>query len=66
MIAPLRQHLKAGQRLLINEAWRKGKRDRQHVNVSPQELWDAMAVTVAEDYDRALNAPFVAFPQRAW
>ena len=65
MIAPLRQHLKAGQRLLINEAWRKGKRDRQHVNVSPQELWDAMAVTVAEDYDRALNAPVVAFPQRA-
>ena len=62
VIAPLRQHLKAGQRLLINEAWRKGKRDRQHVNVSPQELWDAMAVTVAEDYDRALNAPFVAFP----
>ena len=67
-LPPLRQQLKSGQRL---QAWRKGKRDRDLVKVGAKELRDALEVTWAEDWDRALSAPFVAWasdrpmPQRS-
>ncbi|CAE7263203.1 unnamed protein product [Symbiodinium microadriaticum] len=45
----------------VDEAWRKGKRDRDLVKVGAKELRDALEVTWAEDWDSALSAPFVAW-----
>ena len=59
MIAPLRQQLKAGQRLVIAQAWNKCKHDRKLVKASPQDVNEAFAVLDDRVYDEALHEPFV-------
>ena len=59
VIPPLRQQLKAGQRLVIAQAWNKCRHDRKLVKVSPQELNEALYVLQEKVYDDALNEPFL-------
>ena len=60
MIAPLRQQLKAGQRLLVVQAWKQARNNNKHAGVDTHQLHEALMMTEARDFDNALAEPFVA------
>ncbi|CAE7718191.1 pgsA [Symbiodinium sp. CCMP2592] len=53
------QQIKAGQRLIIRQAWNRAKYDAKHAGVTPQQLHEAFCVADAQDLDVALNEPFL-------